>query len=88
VLYYYFSHFLISMCYSIVFIAKLMCHSFQIGSSHVLDICETYPYEIVPIMDSLGVTDMTPIYDKSVGPEENFGGITSLFSTAPYLACS
>jgi hypothetical protein len=65
-----------------------MCHSLQKGSSHVLNVRETYPSGIVPIMDSLGVTIRTRIYDKPAGSEENFGGITSLFSTAPYLACS
>jgi hypothetical protein len=34
-----------------------MCHSFQTGSFHVLDACETYPSGIVPFMDSLRVTD-------------------------------
>jgi hypothetical protein len=65
-----------------------MCHSFQTGSFHVLDACETYPSGIVPFMDSLRVTDRAWIYDKPVGSEGNCSNITSLFSTAPYLACN
>jgi hypothetical protein len=65
-----------------------MCHPFQTSSSHALDACETYPCGIVPNMDNLGLTDRTWIYDKPVGSEENFGGITSMFYAAPYLACS
>jgi hypothetical protein len=65
-----------------------MCHPFQTGSSHVLGARETYLSGIVPIMDNLRVTNKTWIYDKSVGPEENFGRITSLFTIVPYLACN
>jgi hypothetical protein len=65
-----------------------MCRPFQKGLSHMLNAGETYPSGIVPIMDNLGVSDRTRIYDKPVESKENFGGITSLFSTAPYLACS
>jgi hypothetical protein len=53
----------------------------------VLDARETYLSGVVPIMDILGVINGARIYDKPVGPERNFGGITSLFSTTPYLAC-
>jgi hypothetical protein len=46
-----------------------MGHSFQTVLSHVLDARDTYPSEIVPIMDRLRVTDRMRIYDKSVGSE-------------------
>jgi hypothetical protein len=44
-----------------------MFHPFQTGLSHVLDAREMYPSRIVPIMDSLGVTDRMQIYDKALG---------------------